>query len=118
MQLYTMIIMQRDLKRNFKICCKQCRIYNRLYETMYVKPPWVLILSHAHPYLHSQKFPDYEPPTVKHTQSKVFMHYSGVYVSGLDTSEVAAFFCLGGNSVAADSPTHDSNLDLEKHIFT
>lgn len=57
-----------------------------------------------------QKFQTFEHLTVKHTQS-------WVYVSGTDTSEMVAFFCLGGSSVAADSPTHDSDLDLEKQIF-
>lgn len=60
-----------------------------------------------------QNFQTFEHLTVKHTQS----WNSGVYVSGPDTSEMVAFFCLGGISVAANSPTHDSDLDMEKQIF-
>lgn len=44
----------------------------------------------------------------------MFVHKSGDYVTGEGASGTVPVGCLRGSSVAADTPTHDSDLVLDK----
>lgn len=50
-------------------------------------------------------------------QSGMFVHKSRVYVTGTDASGTVSLFFLEGSSEASDTPTHDSDLELEKQKF-
>lgn len=50
-----------------------------------------------------------EHPTLRPMQSGMFVHKSGVYVTGMDASVTVSLFFLEGSSEAADTPTHDSD---------
>ncbi len=47
-------------------------------------------------------------------QNEMFVHKSGVYVTGEGASGTVPSACLRGSLVAADTPTRDSDLVLEK----
>lgn len=47
-------------------------------------------------------------------QTEMFVYKSGVYVTGEGASGTVPLVCLQGSLVAADTPTHDSDLVLEK----
>lgn len=66
-----------------------------------IKPLRVLIPSHA-------------PCFPGRTQDEMFVHKSGDYVTGEGVSGTVPSVCLRGSLVAVDTPTHDSDLVLEK----
>lgn len=116
MQLHTRILEQRDLERNLKLCRKQCRFY-RLSKTQMHETP---LGSWSFPMLLVTRILQNVQTLSTKSETRAIRGVCAPLCGLRKRARHATwllFFCLGGSALAADSPTHDSDLDLEKQIF-